>query len=162
MSLFSLLLRMLLALALVACGPGAGAGAGVGVAADVQVGDAAPVALHGMAGSHSTSMPQSEAQFAGGCHRAAEAAAVAGTSVDQGADNRHAVAAEAGGSADFTDCCEPGCDPTACGGCLHHCAADIAGPGLAGHHAVPQAGPVFFSTRHTSPVLSGVFRPPIG
>ncbi|MEJ5208046.1 CopL family metal-binding regulatory protein [Denitratimonas sp. CY0512] len=124
---------MLLALALVVGGP---SGAGVGMVADVQMDD---------------------------CHRAAEAAtAAAGISLDQGlAGDGHAVAAEAGGDADFTDCCEPGCDPTACGACLHHCAADVA-RGLAGYQVVPQAGPVFFSTRHTSPVLSGVFRPPIG
>ena len=151
---------MLLALALVVGGP---SGSGVSEAADVQMGAVVPVVLHGMAGSHSTSTMQPEAWFAGGCHRAAEAAtAAAGISVDQGlAGDRHAVAAEAGGDADFTDCCEPGCDPTACGACLHHCAADVA-RGLAGYQIVPQAGLVFFSTRHTSPVLSGVFRPPIG
>lgn len=161
MSIFSLLLRVMLVLTLVADAPGVASSAAA--ASRLKVAQLAAVTQD--ARSDSIPLAWSGIGPSSGCHDynhrpaivSSEVGAAPGWTTDQPPVS---VAAER--DSDCTDCCIPACNRVDCGDCLGPGAADVAGLDLKGRQTVPQTGALLISVGYQPPILSGVFRPPIG
>lgn len=161
MSLFSLLLRVLLALTLVTDAPGVASSAAA--ASKLKIVQSAAVTQD--ARSDSIPLAWSDTKPSSGCHDYSHRSATGLTGTAEApiwTADRPPVVVAAHHDSDCIDCCVPVCNRVDCGGCLGPGAADVAGLGLKGRQTVPHTDTALISVGYQPPVLSGVFRPPIG
>lgn len=161
MSLFFLLMRMLLVLTLVTDAPGVASSA----AAASRLKVAQSAAVNQDARSYSIPLAWNDTRPSSGCHDSSHRSETVSTGIQPAPGwtaDRPTVAAAAHHDSDCTDCCVPVCNRVDCSDCLASGAADVAGLDLKSRQAVPHTGTSLISVGYKPPVLSGVFRPPIG
>lgn len=161
MSLFFLLMRMLLVLTLVTDAPGVASSA----AAASRLKVAQSAAVNQDARSDSIPLAWNDTRPSSGCHDSSHRSETVSTGIQPApiwTADRPPVVVAAHHDSDCTDCCVPVCNRVDCSDCLASGAADVAGLGLPGRPVVPHTDTALISVGYQPPVLSGVFRPPIG